>query len=157
MELSRLLGPRAQAMGQRMEQFAASFGVTGMKHPGRIPNTRRALAMAELARERGVLDAFRDSAMRAHWRDGMDLEKDADLAEVARRAGLDPAQALAASRDRQYLARIDAIREEAGALGITGIPTFVFGDLEADPVAVVGCQPDDALAQAALQAGARKR
>lgn len=145
-------------MGQRMDQFAASFRVTGMKHPERIPNTRRALAMAELARERGVLDAFRDSAMRAHWRDGMDLEKDADLAEVARRAGLDPALALAASRDPKYLARIDAVREEAGAMGVTGIPTFVFGELEEEPVAVVGCQPYEVLAEAAEQAGAlRKR
>ncbi len=157
MELSRLLGPRTQGRAERMAQFAASFGVTGMKHPGRIPNTRRALAIAELARERGMLDAFRDSAMRAHWRDGMDLEKDADLAEVARHAGLDPDEALAASRDPKYLARIDAVREEANALGVTGIPTFVFGDLEAKPLAVVGCQPYEVLAEAAQQAGARRR
>jgi predicted DsbA family dithiol-disulfide isomerase len=153
MEMSELFGSRAEAMRARMAQFAASFGVKDMKHPVRLPNTRRALAVAELARDRGLLDAWRDSAMRAHWRDGMDLEKDEDLAEVARRAGLDPGEALAASRDPRYLERIDKIREEASEMGVTGIPTFIF----ADRIAVVGCQPFQVLAKAAEEAGARRR
>jgi predicted DsbA family dithiol-disulfide isomerase len=156
MELSRLFGARAQAMAARSEKFAASFGVAGMKHPMRTSNTRRALAMAELARERGVLDAFRVSAMDAHWREGRNLEDDADLAEVARRAGLPPAEALEASRGAQHLARIDAVRREASELGITGIPTFVFGSLDEQPLAVVGCQPYEVLARAAQQAGAQR-
>ncbi len=150
--MSRLFGSRAEAMRARMAQFAASFGVKDMKHPVRLPNTRRALAVAELARDRGLLDAWRDSAMRAHWRDGMDLENE-DLAEVARRAGLDPGEALAASRDPRYLERIDKIREEASEMGVTGIPTFIF----ADRIAVVGCQPFPVLAKAAEEAGARRR
>ena len=140
-----------------MVQFAASFGVTGMKHPARIPNTRRALAMAEVARERGRLDGFRRLAMEAHWREEKDLESDTDLAEIARRAGLDPGEALRASGDPRYLDRIDAVRAEANELGITGIPTFVFGDLEAEPLAVVGCQPYETLATAAERAGARRK
>ena len=147
--MSQLFGPgRAEAMRARMAQFAASFGVRDMKHPARLPNTRRALAVAELARDRGLLDAYRDSAMHAHWRDGMDLEKDEDLAEVARRAGLDAKEPLAASRDPRYLARVDQIRKEASEMGVTGIPTFIFGDR----LAVVGCQPFQVLASAAEQA-----
>jgi predicted DsbA family dithiol-disulfide isomerase len=154
MELSKLFGAaRVEAMRGRMAQFAASFGVREMRHSTRLPNTRRALAVAELARDRGLLDAYRDSAMRAHWREGMDLEKDEDLAEVARRAGLDAKDALAASRDPKYLARVDEIRKEASEMGVTGIPTFIFGDR----LAVVGCQPVEVLAAAAEQAGARRR
>lgn len=151
--MSQLFGARAEGMRARMAQFAASFGVREMKHPTRLPNTRRALAIAELARERGLFDAYRDSAMRAHWRDGLDLEKDEDLAEIARRAGLDPKESLAASRDERYLDRIDAIRAEANSIGVTGIPTFIFGE----EVGVVGCQPYEVLASAAEEAGARKR
>jgi predicted DsbA family dithiol-disulfide isomerase len=128
-----------------------------MKHPMRSPNTRRVLAMAELARERGLLDAFRESAMNAHWREGRNLEDDADLSEVARRAGLPAAEALQASRGPTYLARIDEVREEANQLGVTGIPTFVFGDREENALAVVGCQPYEVLARAASEAGAKKR
>jgi len=140
-----------------MEQFAASFGVRGMKHPARIPNTRRALAVAELARERGVLDAYRASAMNAHWREGLDLENDEHLKQIAARAGLDPEQALSASRDLTYLDRIDAVRREANELGVTGIPTFVFGDLDDEPFGVVGCQHYEVLEQAAREAGAQRR
>ena len=148
MELSKLLGPRAADAPKRMAQFAAQFGITDMKHPSRIPNTRRALAAAELAREKGVLDAFRTSAMNAHWRDGMDIEADADLRRVAERAGLDGGAALEAADDPEYLRRIDEVRAEANALGITGIPTFVFGDLAKRALAVVGCQPYEVLASA---------
>jgi predicted DsbA family dithiol-disulfide isomerase len=157
MELSRLLGSRAHDAAARMAQFAASFGVTGMKHPPRIPNTRRALAIAELAREKGVLDAFRRSAMEAHWREEKDLELDTDLGLIAGRAGLDRGEAVSASRDPRYLARIDAVRAEANELGFTGIPTFVFGELEDSPSAVVGCQPYETLARAAERAGATPR
>lgn len=157
MELSRLLGPRAKDAVARMAQFAESFGVKGLKHPSRMPNTRRALAIAELAREHGRLDAFREAAMDAHWREEKDLESDADLGEIARKAGLDAQAALRASRDPTYLARIDAVRAEANELLITGIPTFVFGDLEDGPIAVVGCQPSEVLAEAAKRAGAKER
>jgi predicted DsbA family dithiol-disulfide isomerase len=152
-EMSRRFGARAEQMRDRITQFAASFGVHDLNHPERLPNTRRALAIGELARDRGLLHPYRESAMRAHWRDGLDLEKDEDLAVIARRAGLDPDEALAASRDPAYLQRIDAIREEAHALGVDGIPTFIFnGEL-----AVVGCQPYPILAGAAEEAGAQKK
>lgn len=120
-----------------------------MKHPMRVPNTRRALAVAELAREQGKLAAFRSSAMNAHWRDGLNIEADADLRTAAERAGLDGAAAVKAADDPVYLARIDEVRAEANALGISGIPTFVFGDLEKRALAVVGCQPFEVLAGAA--------
>jgi predicted DsbA family dithiol-disulfide isomerase len=148
MDLARLLGPRAADAPRRMAQFAAGFGITDMKHPMRIPNTRRALAVAELARAQGKLDAFRSSAMSAHWREGMNIEADADLRVAAERAGLDGAEAVKAADDPRYLARIDEVRAEANALGVTGIPTFVFGELQKNALAVVGCQPYDVLAAA---------
>jgi len=148
MALSEWLGPRAADAPKRMAQFAARFGIHDMKHPMRIPNTRRALAVAELARERGRLDAFRAAAMSAHWRDGLDIESDRDLRAIAQRAGLDPDEAVRAADEPEYQRRIDEVRAEANALGVTGIPTFVFGDLEARALAVVGCQPYEVLAGA---------
>jgi predicted DsbA family dithiol-disulfide isomerase len=77
-------------------EFAAAFGVDNLALPERLPNTRRALAIAEYARDQGKLMAFRDAAMRAHWREGKDLEDEHDLREIARRAGLAPEAALRA-------------------------------------------------------------
>lgn len=117
-----------------------------------MPNTRCALAIAEYAREQGKLLAFRDAAMHAHWREGKNLEDEEDLRALALRAGLDPEAAIQALGAEQYLQRVDAIREEASQIGVTGIPTLIIGRY-----GVVGCQPYEALVQAAERAGARRR
>jgi predicted DsbA family dithiol-disulfide isomerase len=117
-----------------------------------MANTRRALAIAELARDRGVLEAYRRSAMQAHWREGKDLERPADLREIADRAGLPRDLAEAAMDDPQYQTRIDLVRREASALGVRGIPTFVLGQN-----AVVGAQPFEVIARLLEMARAPRR
>jgi predicted DsbA family dithiol-disulfide isomerase len=143
---------RMAKMRAYMKEFAAQFGISDMRTPERLPNTRRALAVAELAREQGKVHDFRQAAMDAHWERGQDLENDADLRAVAAAAGLDPEAALGASDDPVYLGRVDAMREEAHDRGVTGIPTFFFGEM-----VVVGCQPFDRLLAVAKKAGARPR
>lgn len=153
MALARLIPPaRLPAMREHLLRFAASFGVTGMIFSERLPNTRRALAMAEYAREAGQVTAFRVAAMEAYWRRGQDLESVDALQAIATEAGLDALAALAAGRAPAYLERVDAMREEAHGRNVTGIPTFFFGDF-----AVVGCQPYETLARIAAHAGWRRR
>lgn len=143
---------RVAAMHARLLRFAEGFGITDMKMRDRSPNTRRALAIAEHARDLGRLEPWRQLAMDAHWRRGLDLESDTDLRALAVEAGLDPEVALLASRERKFLDRIDEKRAQAEDLGITGIPTFVIGNQ-----GVVGCQPYPVLARFVEEAGARKR
>ena len=135
-----------------MENFAADFGVLDMQTPERLPNTRRALGMAEFAREKGKLGVFKDLAMDAHWKEGKDLENDRDLAELATRAGLDPTAAMEATNSHRYLQRVDELRAESYGMGITGIPTFIIGKQR-----VVGCQPYDTLVSASRNAGVSAR
>jgi predicted DsbA family dithiol-disulfide isomerase len=139
-------------MQSRLLDFARGFGITDMKFRDRSPNTRRALAMAEYARDQGKLESFRHLAMDAHWRRGMDLESESDLRKLASEAGLDADASLAASRSGEYLSRIDRRREEAEDAGVTGIPTFLIGDQ-----GVAGCQPYEVLARFVEAEGARKR
>ena len=143
---------RLKGMHENLKKFALSFGITDMQLRDRSPNTRRALAIAELARDEGKLDAFRDLAMDAHWRRGMDLESDDDLKSIAKEAGLDPQKAILAADDETYLDRIDERRREANARGVTGIPTFVMGNQ-----GLVGCQPYEVLEEFAAACGAKKR
>jgi predicted DsbA family dithiol-disulfide isomerase len=117
---------RLRGMAEYMKNFAAQFGIEDFQTRDRIPNTRRALALAEVAREEGKLEPYRQRAMEAHWRDGLDIESDDDLRAIARDAGLSE-EAVERSKDVRYLRRIDAIREEANAIGVEGIPTFVIG------------------------------
>ncbi len=143
---------RLPAVKEHMKQFAARFGVTGIVHPERLPNTRRVLAVAEYARVQGKLEEFRRAGMEAHWRHGNGLESDDDLRVIAESVGLPGDDAVAAAEDPRYVAEIDRKLAEAAREGVTGIPTFFIGD-----EAVVGCQPYEVLAAAAERAGAKRR
>lgn len=143
---------RLAGMNEHLTKVAAHFGIEDFHSRERIPNTRRALALAEVAREEGKLDAFRNRAMEAHWRDGMDLENDDDLATIARDADLSADAVERSKRDPRYLARVDDIREEASEIGVTGIPTFILGGY-----GVAGAQPYEVFQQLAERAGAEKR
>ncbi|HET6148546.1 MAG TPA: DsbA family protein [Polyangia bacterium] len=147
---------RIAALKENLYQFAARFGVGAIRHPDHIPNTRRVLAIAELARDRGRLDAFREAGMVAYWRAGRDLEDDDDLRAIATGVGLPADEALAAADDPALLARVDQRQAEARRLGVTGIPTFIFGS-DGRGEAVVGCHPYEVVAAAAQRAGARPR
>jgi len=120
--------------------------------PEHKPNTRRALALAEHAREQGRLHEARGALMDAYWREGLDLEDEGVLAAAARKSGLDPEAALRALSAPAVLARVDAMAAEAARAGVTGIPTFVVAGRR-----VVGAQPYEVLAAEVEAAGARRR
>jgi predicted DsbA family dithiol-disulfide isomerase len=151
--------PDAEAMLGYVKRFAAGFGIRDLRSPERLASTRRTLAAAQYAREAGKLERFRAAAFDAYWREGRDLDRDEELAHVARAAGLDPAAALAAADEAGALSCVDAARRAAQGAGVTGVPTFDFAPAAAArPVArVVGCQPYEVLADAARRAGARRR
>lgn len=150
--LEKLFPGRASAMRAHVEQVARNFGVTGMRVPERLNNTRRALAVAEWARTHGKLPAFRDAAMEAYWQRGEDLEDPEVLTRLAEHAGLPAEQARAAMDAPEYQARVDALHAEGRAAGVSGIPTVYIGNIR-----VVGCQPYEVFAEAARRAGARRR
>jgi len=151
--LQRLFPGRDLAqMHAGTRRFAARFGVTDFSPPDRLQNSRRALAIAEWARATGRLEAFRAAVLNGHWRQGKDLESDADLAEMAVAAGLDGGEALAAADDPAWLSGVDAKQADARAHGVTGIPTFIIGTEQ-----IVGCQPYEVLAAAAERARVPRR
>ncbi len=152
MDMERRFGARIGPMHEYMREFAGRFGITDMGQPAHLPNTRRILAAAELARDHGRLAAFREAAMNAYWRQGEDLEDSGVVRHIAAAAGLDPEAAVAAMADDAYLARVDAVRRESVDVGVTGIPTFFIGD-----EVVFGCKPYEELAAAVERAGGRKR
>ncbi len=149
--LERLFPGRAEAMRAHAEQFGQSFGVS-LKVPARMSNTRRVLAVAEWAKERGRFQAFHDAAMEAYWQRGEDLESPEVLARLAKQAGLPGEGARSAMDAPEYQARVEALGDEGRREGVQGIPTFFIADAR-----VVGCQPYEVLAQAVQLAGATRR
>lgn len=130
-------------MGDNLREFASGFGIQDMKAPERLQNTRGILAASEYAREQGRLDPFREAAMDAYWKESRNLEDPAVVRDLARAAGLDAEATAAAMTSPDHLARIEATRQEASRLGVSGIPTFFIGAQR-----IVGCQPYEVLAAA---------
>ena len=146
---------RVAKMRPYLLDFAKEQGVTGMGIPAHKPNTRKALALAEWARDRGKLHEVRTALMDTYWRSGLDIEDDAVLARVADDAGLaglEGAAAIRESRAPEILARVAAMGRDAAAAGVTGIPTFDIGGER-----VVGAQPYPVLAEAMVRQGGRPR
>ncbi len=144
-----MMTPERKAL---MQQFAASFGVRGMKQPTTLVNTRRALAVAEFARYQGKLGDYRRLTMEAYWKEGKDIENSGVLAALARASSLDPEKAVLAADDPGYLNRVDAREDQFRKVGVGGIPAFIFGR-----EILEGCQPYDVLAAAAVRANAKRR
>jgi predicted DsbA family dithiol-disulfide isomerase len=150
--VDRFGAERVRRMRPYLLDFARAQGVTAMVVPSHMPNTRRALALAEWARDKGRLHEVRNGLMDAYWRDGLDLEDDAVLARVAADAGLDGDLAVRGSREPEVRERVAAMGREAAHAGVTGIPTFDVGGER-----VVGAQPYEVLAAAVARQGGRPR
>jgi predicted DsbA family dithiol-disulfide isomerase len=85
-------------------------------------------------------------------RTGEDLENEIVLKRIASETGLDPDAAMAASIQKHYQTIIDAVRREAGAAGVRGIPMMIIGSER-----IEGCQPYEEIAAACERAGVERR
>lgn len=145
-------GVDLDALHERTRAFAAGFGVKDFTPPKRLQNTQRILALAEVARDEGRLEALRSAAFEAHWRQGADFESDTDLRQIAKDAGMDPEPALARAEETEIRERVASRQAQARRAGVTSIPTFaIHGER------IVGCHPYEALANAAIRAGVARR
>jgi predicted DsbA family dithiol-disulfide isomerase len=80
------------------------------------------------ADERGLLRAFKHALYEAFFCEGEDISTDAELRRAAERAGLDPDETVVAAYDADRRAQIRAIRADAEAAGVRGVPTLVTAD-----------------------------
>lgn len=125
-----------------MQAMAAEVGLV-MRRSGRLINSRLALALAELARERDLFEEVHRALFKAHWEGVARLDSVRDLQGIGAEHGLDPAEIEAALSDGRYEELIDANRREALGVGIDAIPAHVFGRR----YLVVGAHPYELLAQ----------
>ena len=139
--LARRYGPAIH------ERTRAVVEAAGLRYgpPDRIPNSERALAVSELARDRGVHDAVHARLMHAYWSEGADIGDDGVLLDLVAEAGLDRDEAAAVMAEGDgYTERVLASTRAAQAHGINAIPAFVLDDR----LLVLGAQPHEAFEQA---------
>ena len=129
------------------ERLRRSFEAAGLVYnppPEVVPNTMRALAVTELARERGRQRAVHDRFMQAYWEEARDIGDPDTVRELAVEAGLAEGEVVAAMADGGYRERVLHSTARAQALGVTGVPAFLLDQR----LLVLGAQPREVFEEA---------
>ena len=120
---------KARYHAKDLQDWARLYGLR-IAWPSVFPlNSVKVMRGALAAQEQGLLVPFSRAAFEAYWGEDRDLSQDAEIAEVARRVGLDPAVLLARIATPEIKERLRANTDELIARGGFGSPTmFVDGD-----------------------------
>jgi predicted DsbA family dithiol-disulfide isomerase len=110
----------------------------------RIPNSRDALRLTELARDRGVHDELHDRLMTAYWEQAEDIGDHDVLRVHADAVGLDREDVDRVLAGDEYLERVQVSTEQAMSLGVSGIPAFLIDSR----ALVLGAQPREVFERA---------
>lgn len=118
------------------------FDEAGLPHApsvDKVPNSRKALMLAELARERGGFEVLHPRLFDAYWARGQDIADEEVLVEEGVAAGLEADAVREALRDGRYLERIEEQTRTALQLGAGGVPAWLIDAR----LLVPGAQPHD--------------
>jgi predicted DsbA family dithiol-disulfide isomerase len=129
------------------------FAAAGLEYdrPEIVPNTKLALRMTELARERGLHEPFHDRLMDAYWSEATNVGDPDELRRLAAEVGLDPDGVERVIADPEaYLEAVEASTREAQSIGINAIPAFVLDGR----LIVLGAHPIDVFRRAFAQLAA---
>ncbi len=143
LELPAYLRERAAGVNERLRQMAAGYGME-MTPLKRILNTRRAHEATEYASEHGQGNAFHRVVFRKVYAEGQDISRWDVLRSAAEEVGLDVEAMQREVDGGKYAASVQEQVDEAYALGISGVPTYVLNDR----YAIVGAQPYPVFEQA---------
>jgi len=115
----------------------------------KVPNSRGALLVAELARDRGAFDRLHPRLFDAYWARGRDIGDEHVLVQEGGAVGLDEAEIIDVLRDGRYLERIATQTRGAIELGAGGVPAWVIDQR----LLVPGAQPHEVFIAALEQLG----
>lgn len=139
----------AQEMIDRMVETGRAAGVEmrfDRIRPARTFDAHRLLAWA---RDAGDLqDALGERLFEAYLGEGRAVSDPETLAALAEEVGLDGSAAAELLRSDRHADTVRAEERQAARMGITSVPTFVFGER----MAVTGAQPPAVLREAIEQA-----
>jgi len=108
-----------------------------------VPNSRKALMLAEYAREEDRHDAIHPRLFDAYWHRGLDLGDDDVLVAEAVAVGLDEHEARAALTDERWREEVQSDTDRALRLGIGGVPGWLI-DMK---LLIPGAQPEHLFAK----------
>ncbi len=150
--LAELFGDAEFAdLQQRLRQLMADEGLP-YGHRTMTYNSRLAQELALWAEWQPGGKRLHDALFRAYFADGLNLAKPQLLLGIVDAMGLDVADARDSLESQRYAPMLDQQWAHSRGAGISGVPTFLIGDL-----GVVGAQPYEELEEFVLIAGALPR
>jgi predicted DsbA family dithiol-disulfide isomerase len=144
---SRLISGATPPEGSRAEAQFEAQGLSYNPPPDVVPNTRDALRLTELARERDLGEEMHDRLMDAYWDEARNVGDRDVLGALAADVGIhDPETAW---EDDAYLQRVLGSSAQAQSIGVTGVPGFLLDRR----LLVLGAQPREVFERAFAQLG----
>lgn len=116
------------------------FAAAGLQYappPDVVPNSKDALRVTELGRDRGLHEPMHDRLMDAYWAEGMNIGDHEVLRTLAGEVGLGAEDVDAVLEGDQYRERVEASTTQAAGIGVTGVPAWVLDGR----LLVLGAQP----------------
>ena len=140
---------RAKDIYSRVTGVGAEVGIPfAFDKIARQPNTLAAHSLIGLAGSAGLQGQVKEALMQAYFIDGIDLTQTENLVAIATFAGLDQAAVEKCLADPQSREAVEEEDQRARAIGVQGVPFFIFNG----KVAVSGAQEPAALLDAMRQA-----
>ena len=129
------------------------FATAGLDYnrPEIVPNTRLALRMSELARERGLHEPFHHRLMDAYWSQATNIGDAVELRRLAAEVGLaaDDVERVI-DGPALYLDVVEGSTRQAVSIGVNGVPAFLLDRR----LLVLGAQPFEVFRSAFAQLAA---
>jgi predicted DsbA family dithiol-disulfide isomerase len=145
---------RSKDIYARVAAVGAELGIAfAFDKIARQPNTVAVHSLIALAgtpglQPDGLQDGVKEAFLRAYFVDGVDLTATENLVAIAAAAGLDRAKVEHCLADPQSRLAVEQEDRRARAIGVEGVPFFIFNG----KLAVSGAQGPDALLAAMRQA-----
>lgn len=147
--LTALLPPQYLERAEASLLAATRAANLPLNRPPLVPNTHLAHEAGAFARAHGQGDAFHRAALRAYFGNAQDIGRPEVLAAIGASVGLDGQALEQALREGRYRDEVDRKLAQVRQLGVTAVPTFVFGP----GMALSGAQPYDVFERAMAAAG----
>ncbi|HTQ75211.1 MAG TPA: DsbA family oxidoreductase [Burkholderiales bacterium] len=147
--IARKFGARGYSAHDRLVHAGAQLGIAfAFDRIQRQPNTLTAHALIEAARRKGVQGAVKEAMLKGFFVDSADMTDNKTLVRLAVEAGLERGDAEAAVADEELRGAVADEEDKARAMGVNGVPFFIFNRR----LAVEGAQGPEVLLEAMLEA-----
>ncbi len=127
--------PNAEDKVAQIQSFGKQHGVT-INAITNIPNSNKALQVAEYASEIGKSEAYTQAMYKAVFVDDINISLVVEIKKIALEAGISDEEVDQVLASTMYSDLLDENKEFCRANKITSVPTFIIND----QVAIVGAQ-----------------